>query len=377
MEDDFWALFPFATLGPAGLTAGSLYSIHDACQSCPTKACAESSSLDEISICRYGLGAIRVDDEKLAVGFVPTDHPSPSSRLKTRIRTEADKRVRSKEVKGAVGRARSLGVGVVSSFAARKDALLQELKTDPEVQAAVANQFRADHTKTLNQSHDFLQLTNLVRGYAESLLHAKYPDLTPEDAAEKCPEEGAIYFATLLMRMKVDSLAYLSEINRVHGGETTFGIHPFVLKYVRIYNWQAKQKGLSIRLINECHARVHYNSDAVGAVLQGLLDNMVKYAPSSSDAAIVFDEQAEQVVLRFESLGPRIDEDEREQIFMPQYRGRAAQGFESQGQGIGLAAVKQVSEALSLHIKVEQSDEADPKFPGYYKTSFSLALASR
>lgn len=374
VPDSIWTLFPFPTLTEDGFTTGSLFDVHPDCRTCPQRPCEESASTTAVSVCRYGLGAIRIDDSRLSVGLVPTDHAAPTQRLRKRIRLEPTKRVKLGEVQSAVDHARDLGIGVVNSHEASKAALLEVLKTDQELQASIAAQFRAEHTNQLNQSHDFLQLANLVRGYAESLLHAKHPDLTPEDAAERCPEEGAIYFATLLMRMKVDSLTYLSEINRVHGGETTFSVHPFVLKYVRIYNWQAKQKNLSILLINECHDRVRYNADAVGAVLQGLLDNMVKYAPASSDAAIVFESVSNGVILKFDSLGPRIDDDETDQIFMARYRGRAAGGFETQGQGIGLAAVRQVSEALGLDVTVRQNAEPEQRFAGYHRTVFTIRL---
>lgn len=101
---------------------------------------------------------------------------------------------------------------------------------------------------------------------------------------------------------------------------------------------------------------------------------MVKYAPASSDAAIVFAERDDRVTLTFDSLGPRIEDDETEQIFMPRYRGRAARGFETQGQGIGLAAVRQISDALGLGVRVEQIPNTDDRFNGYFRTRFSFEL---
>jgi hypothetical protein len=73
----------------------------------------------------------------------------------------------------------------VDSFESARQVLIENLKHDPEMQKSIADQFRGDYENSLNQSHDFLQLMNLVRGYAESLLHARYPDLAPEDAAER------------------------------------------------------------------------------------------------------------------------------------------------------------------------------------------------
>jgi signal transduction histidine kinase len=176
------------------------------------------------------------------------------------------------------------------------------------------------------------------------------------------------------MRMKMDSLLYLHEINRVHGGEKRFEIHPFLLKYVRIYNWQARQKQLTIQLQGACYAKVSYNSDAIGAVVQGLLDNLVKYSPAGSVASIAFEESQTSVKVKFTSLGPRIEADETSQIFMPKYRARAARKAEAEGQGIGLASVKQISDALGLDVRIEQDTVQHDKYLARYLTSFSITL---
>lgn len=263
---------------------------------------------------------------------------------------------------------------MVTTFEASKRALIEELKTDPDMQAAIAAQFRRDFEEDLNQSHDFLQLVKLVRGYAVALLHEKYPELAPEDAADRLPAEGSIYFSTLLMTMKVDALLFLEEINRAVGNESKFEIHRMLVKYVRIYNWQAKQKQISLGIEGACHATVFYNDQAIGAVVQGLLDNLVKYAPAGSSAAIKFTETERHVAIDFTSLGPKIEKDETSQIFLPRFRARAARKVESTGQGIGLATVRQVSDLLGLEVRVEQSEQEDHKYKARFVTKFSIRL---
>lgn len=242
------------------------------------------------------------------------------------------------------------------------------------MQRAIAAQFRRDAESDLNQSHDFLQLVKHVRGYAEKLLLDRYPDLAPEDAAEKLPDEGAIYFSTTLMTMKVDALLFISEINRASGNEARFKIHPMVLKYVRIYDWQARQKKVRIRLEGECHSYSFYNPDAIGALVQGLLDNMVKYAPPGSETLIKFEAAGSEVTVQFISLGPKIEVDELTQIFLPRYRAKSARKTESGGQGIGLATVKQISDVLGLQVRVNQDESEHEKYKQRYWTTFSVRL---
>lgn len=379
MTADPWRLFPYPTLKGMELVPGSILSTHPACASCPTKEClaATGTSPGEAHQCRFGLTYSRIDGERTLVGVVASDLASPSSRTKKRIRLEKDRLVRTSQIRRAIEAAREVGPGVVDSFENARAALLLQAKSDPEMQRSIAAQYRRDAEANLNQSHDFLQLVKLVRGYAEKLLHDRFPDLPPEDAAEKLPDEGAIYFSTTLMTMKVDALLFISEINRATGNESRFKIHPMVLKYVRIYDWQARQKKVKIRLEGECHSQCNYNAEAIGALIQGLLDNLVKYSPAGSETIIRFESNATEVLIEFISLGPKIEDDELSQIFLPHYRARSARRTESGGQGIGLATVKQISDVLGLGVQVSQEATEHEKYKKRYWTNFSVTFSTQ
>jgi signal transduction histidine kinase len=316
---------------------------------------------------------MRVDEERLLTGVVANDL-NATARARRRARQEPERRVLTRTVKHAVEKARTVGVGVTSDFEIAKAEMLSRLESDPKLHEALADQLRRDFSENLQQSHDFLQLVKLVRGHAESLLHDRYPSLDPPDAADKLPTEGAIYYSTELMLAKMDSMAFLNEINIAHGGERKFKIHPVVLKYVRIYDWQAREKDLRIRLEGSAYSSSYYNDRAIGAVVQGLLDNLVKYAPSGSSATVSFVETDDHVKVSFCSLGPKIAEDERNRIFLPKYRARAAMAMEMSGLGIGLATAKQISDALGLGLEVQQEVDPDSRFVGVFRTTFSLRL---
>jgi signal transduction histidine kinase len=263
---------------------------------------------------------------------------------------------------------------VVEDFERSKQEVLDRLSEDPEMFEALARQLRTEFQDNLSQSHDFLQLAKLVQGYAETLIQEKYPDISTEDGAEKLPAEGAIYFATKLMLLKMDALAFIHEINQVYGSEAKFQIHPLIVKYVRIYRWQAEQKELDLQLSGPSYGYCRYNPQAIGAVVQGLLDNMVKYAPAGSNATIVFHEKEASITIDFTSLGPRIENDESQKIFLPGFRARAARGAASSGLGLGLATAKQISDALDLKLRVEQDANEDSKYHDRYLTTFRIQL---
>jgi signal transduction histidine kinase len=119
---------------------------------------------------------------------------------------------------------------------------------------------------------------------------------------------------------------------------------------------------------------MRYNSQAIGAIIQGLLDNLVKYAPAASRAVIKFTETSDTVDLTVSSLGPRIAPDELTQIFLPGYRGLAARQIEIDGLGVGLATAKHISDVLGLDLRVEQSGTEDSHHKGRFWTSFQLRL---
>ena len=376
MGADVWELFPYPTLSAGRFTPGSLVSVHPDCAACPTRPCTQDdrAEVGEPKVCRYGITYARVDDERLVTGVLATDSISKSPKSKRRLRNEPDRRATASQIRNSVGRARQMGAGVVADRELLRDEVLARLEKDPEMHSALAKSVRQDFEKNVQQSHDFLQLAKLVQGHAEALLADRYPGIPPYDAAGKSQIEGAIYFSTQLMVLKLDALVFLQDPHRASENLHSFGMHQMVLKYARIYQWQADQKDLALRVEGECHATATYNRAAIGAVLQGILDNLVKYAPAGSSATINLDEKADRVDVTFNSLGPRIAPDERNRIYIAGFRATAAREIETTGQGIGLATAYQVSEVLGLGLRMEQSDQEARRFPGRFSTTFTVTL---
>lgn len=173
---------------------------------------------------------------------------------------------------------------------------------------------------------------------------------------------------------KVDATLFLDEPNRVFGEEREFALHRLTTKYYRIYRFQAKQKGVDLRVSGESYGSVRYNPAAIGAVIHTLLDNCIKYAPSASRADILFSEDSQSITVTFESLGPRIEPDERKKIFLPGFRATAARESESSGLGFGLSVAKSISDALRLGLTVSQDAAESKQFTRYHKTSFAVRL---
>lgn len=375
-HSELWSIFPYPTLYSGRFSDGSTLETHPSCAACPKQECQQDKEINvgEYAVCRYGLVYAPIDDSRSVVGVVGANLSNPTQRARQRYRNERERHVRTDSLLRAIEQVRRVAPGLIDDMRSQRALALEELKSDPALLAAVGNELRKDLDENLSQSHDFLQLVKVIRGHAEVLLRNKHPNLEPEEAAEKEPTEGSIYFATTLMASKVDSLIFLKEVNRAFGDQRKFAIHPLLLKYLRIYQWQASQKKLKIELIGQCFATCYYNVDAIIAIIQGMLDNLIKYAPARSKAAIHLKEEEDYVTVSFNSLGPQIAADERGKIFLPRFRGHAARDIESSGQGIGLGIIKELSDVLGLDVKVDQKESESQQHPGRYETNFSVRL---
>lgn len=373
---DAWGLFPYPTMRDGRLQPGSLVTVPRICESCTSRECASSerAEIGDLKQCRFGVTYARVDDKRVTFGIVVTDLPMATKRTRKVARQLPGNRVRTADVERALFSARVLGPSVVEDFQLAQEQVLRELREHPDMHQALAAKLRKDFDANLDQSHDFMQLVKLVRGHAEALLLTEHPGEDVIKAAESEPSLGAIYFSTELMLIKMDSLVFLREINRALASPASFQIHPYVLKYVRIYDWKARQKNVRLRVQGASYGRVTLNSDAVGAVIQGLLDNLVKYAPAGSEAWIDFTESDDQIRVDFVGLGPHIAADELEKIFLPGFRAAAARKMEPSGLGVGLATAKEICDVLDLHLQARQEPAEDSKYLGRYMTKFTVTL---
>lgn len=75
-----------------------------------------------------------------------------------------------------------------------------------------------------------------------------------------------------------------------------------------------------------------------------VVENAVKYAPNGTEIFVRFEESETDIITRFESIGPKIKEAEKNKVFEQHFRGDAAKKSERSGSGIGLYAAKTLLE---------------------------------
>ena len=78
------------------------------------------------------------------------------------------------------------------------------------------------------------------------------------------------------------------------------------------------------------------------SIIEQLLSNAVKYSPAGGEIRIMLRDSGAQLELEVEDEGPGIDPNERNHVFEPFFRGKAALSDEGvEGPGLGLAIVKE------------------------------------
>src|SRR5262249_12960211 len=88
------------------------------------------------------------------------------------------------------------------------------------------------------------------------------------------------------------------------------------------------------------------DEEALGQILDNLVDNAVKYTPEGSRITVRWREEGELVRLEVEDNGQGIPEADLPRIFERFYRVDKARSREIGGTGLGLAIVKHLAQAM-------------------------------
>ena len=138
--------------------------------------------------------------------------------------------------------------------------------------------------------------------------------------------------------------------------KTAFESRPLQLKdlideVVEMQRIAIVAKSLTVR--RECE-KASYQGDAekMRVVIDNLLSNAIKYSPVGGTITLRLGKHKETAVIEVIDSGPGIAEEDRERIFEPFYRGKAAAVSGAKGTGLGLAIVRDYVEMHQGSVKV-------------------------
>ncbi len=196
-----------------------------------------------------------------------------------------------------------------------------------------------------NFSHEFKTPIVSIAGFANLL---RFGDLSQEETQEylQVIEEESLrlsYMATNVLNLtKVENQKILTDVARYNLSEQ---LRSAVLLLAD--KWQ--QKDLKMDIDFGEHFIVA-NEELLKQVWINLLDNAVKFSPSEGTVCIKITEDVDKIYVAISNQGKEIPQDSLTRIFNKFYQ--ADESHSSEGNGIGLAIVKKVTELHNAQVLV-------------------------
>jgi hypothetical protein len=229
----------------------------------------------------------------------------------------------------------------------------------------VAEKIRVERDAELkNLTHDLRAISNEI--YHTTL--AVKSDYDVQKISNVTGKVESVLNAQQMMSLRLDIIDYESGLSTTRPKE-------------HISPWRKTEKVLKCFQNKMRHVGINYKREgkSSGLVFGPPIFEIIPFviiAPNGSEISVKFEESESELVLRFESLGPKINDNEREKIFVKNFRGEFAIEAGQTGSGIGLYAAKTLVEThFSGKIFVNQFDVSFVvENQAYLDTRFTVVL---
>ena len=212
-----------------------------------------------------------------------------------------------------------------------------------------------------NFSHEFKTPIVSIAGFAKLLRRGNLTREQQEDYLAIIEEESLrlAAMATNVMNLtKVENQTILTDL-------TTFNLSEQIRGCVLLLEekWSRKELDLDLEF---SEYTIRANEELLKQVWINLLDNAIKYSPSYGEITVRIAQKQQTLAVTITNYGPDIPPDKMSRIWGKFYQ--ADESHSSEGNGIGLAVVKQV---VQLH------DGRVTVISGNGATSFTVELPTR
>jgi two-component system phosphate regulon sensor histidine kinase PhoR len=207
-----------------------------------------------------------------------------------------------------------------------------------------------------NVSHELKTPLSVIKACAETLLDGAAEDPVHRSRFLEQIEDQSNRLQALIMDLlslaRIESAAQVFEFQTVH-------LEPLVLECLDRNQARAKAKMQRLEavapngreLTNGKDLAAWADEDAVGQILDNLVDNALKYTPEGGRVAVSWRDAGEQVCLEVQDTGIGIPEQDLPRIFERFYRVDKARSRELGGTGLGLSIVKHLSQAMQGSVR--------------------------
>lgn len=212
-----------------------------------------------------------------------------------------------------------------------------------------------------NVSHEFKTPINAIEGYA-TLLQGTDMSASPEQQAyiEK------ILFNTSRLSSLVGNILLLSKVDNqgIQSNTSTYRLDEQIRQSIVLLEprWMEKENEFDVDL-----DRIEYtgNENLLMHVWNNLIENAIKYGPQQGKITIKLVEWDDTVIFTIDDEGPGIPEEDQQHIFDRFYQ--VDNSRKTEGNGLGLALVKQILSKSGGSITVANLPEKGTRFSVYLK----------
>jgi len=349
----------------------------DRCKVCKTASCESAAS--DLSICSYGYNYLKLDKRLIAAGFIVKEFTGNSPARVKLMKKEKDA-ISILEVENIKAIVKNINNQDAIEISKEKEKILTEYKTKGLYKREILELLKPELDKAFSSLHDYRHFVAQVSQNINVILETRYqgPTLIDEKLRQASHAEKAIYWLVKLMEQNFNATLLIKNPERISDASknTTFSLHGLLLKHIRIYQMTFDEANIEVIVRGRSDGKIHGNSEIIAVILHTFIDNAYKYSPQKRTqerpkVIIEFHEDDHTIDLSVTSFGPRIADNEREKIFQPFERGKAAEKMREEGTGFGLYASRLIARSLGTDIRVEQDKQA-AKFG--HLTTFSITF---
>ena len=206
-----------------------------------------------------------------------------------------------------------------------------------------------------NASHEFKTPLNAIEGYATLL---QDETLSNEERAEYLEK---IIFSSHKANELIANVLLLSRIDNqaIESKRSTFSADEQIRQAILFLEPKWMQKDISFDVELE-DAKLYGNESLTFHLWSNLISNAVKFSPAGSEVKISLKNSDGFIIFEICDKGPGIKEDEVKFLFNKFYQGDSS--HKAEGNGLGLALVKKITDLYGGKILVENSQEGGAVF---------------